>query len=216
MGAHCTTVYSPDIRIDYLAPGDKRQIQSAETRRAAFNQPWVSRLHVCQAELNGKVLYAQHRLAMARCLTAHDFDKVQHTIGTNAWQLQAEKDAFNKCMNENDIATAACTEDLKITYWTAGRRNPESIGPRPTPCVPVMYAGARVLQANLPVEKVMVDTVRAYSWNPATMAEIEKTAAGATPATLGLKVNIPFPADPAPPTGTPVNALGVPVGASSR
>jgi hypothetical protein len=214
---HCQTVFGPLNRLEFLAPADKRQIQLDPQKFYAFSKPWYDRIYACLGKLDTKVLYAQHRLALGRCLTAHDYDKVQHTPGVNAYQMQAEKEAFGRCMNENDVATAACTEDFYISYWVSMRKDPTlNRGPGGT-CAPVVMAVAlpRVgIYATRPPEIVQLEIVRKYAADTAKMAELEKEAAGTTPATFGIDGTVPHPVSPLPASGAPVNSLGVPVGAT--
>jgi len=211
---HCVTVYSPQFRLELLAPTVKRDIERNPQKYYAFTKEWNDRLFACEAKLDGKQLYAQHRLALDRCLAAHDADKVQHAIGTTASQIHAEEAAFNRCMNETDAATAACTEGAFVAYWINLRHDPNvNTGPI-APCAPVTVPLTR-LRVDLRRERQLLtlEHVRAYAADPAKMAELEKQSAGITPASLEIRTSLAPPVAPFPAFGTPVNSLGVPVGA---
>ena len=122
VGQHCITLYSPQNRLPFLAPEEKREVERDQQKYAVFSKLWTDRMYACQGQLNAVVLYAQHRLALGRCLTSHDYDRIQHNVvGATGAQMQAQQQAFAQCMNENDVVTAACNEDLKISAWEIGR-----------------------------------------------------------------------------------------------
>jgi hypothetical protein len=208
---HCEILYGPQYRVELLAPDAKRTLQGDVGKYTAYTKEWTDRVKSCESKINAHVLFAQHRLALGRCLVAHDYEKT-----TDPRLYHPEQDAFNRCMSETDIMTAACTEDLYIRTWIKRRQTPTQGWATPQPCPPVLVTVTPPLgNTAVPQQSWVVDLkrVRAYASKPAEMAKLEQEAAGETPATYGLDTSIPPPVSPIPVFGKPVNSLGVPVGA---